>query len=153
MPIKIGTGSSAVDLSNLKVAGVEPSRIMVGTGSGAVEVWPSRYTATVTGPNTTPTRDEWVPVVSHTVTSLGVSLISGSVNWVNRLSASTYQVQIVVNGSVIATNTVHTQNVQSVSVGSDRTVNPGDVVVLEARSDGSSLSDRRRLESPTLTFV
>ena len=39
MPIKIGTGSSAVDLSNLKVAGVEPTRIMVGTGSTAVEVW------------------------------------------------------------------------------------------------------------------
>lgn len=35
----VGTGSSAVNLADVMVAGVAASKIMVGTGSAAVEVW------------------------------------------------------------------------------------------------------------------
>lgn len=40
MTVRIGTGSAAVDPSTFRVGGVLPSRIMLGTGTAAVEVWP-----------------------------------------------------------------------------------------------------------------
>lgn len=39
MTVTIGTGSGVVDLSNLMIGGVAASKIMVGTGSSAVEAW------------------------------------------------------------------------------------------------------------------
>lgn len=51
MTVKIGMGSSALDLSDAKVWGNQANKIMVGTGSSAIEAWPSyreeivRYTS------------------------------------------------------------------------------------------------------------
>ena len=39
MTVRIGTGSASVDPSALRVAGAAPSKIMLGTGSAAVQVW------------------------------------------------------------------------------------------------------------------
>lgn len=50
MPVRIGTGSSAVDPSALRVAGVAPSKIMLGTGTSAVEVWTAVITVTPQAP-------------------------------------------------------------------------------------------------------
>lgn len=40
-PVRIGTGTAAVDPSALRLAGVAPSKIMMGTGAGAEQVWPT----------------------------------------------------------------------------------------------------------------
>ena len=41
MSVKVGTGSGAVDLSTLRLGGAEAQKIMVGTGSSAIEAWSS----------------------------------------------------------------------------------------------------------------
>ena len=50
MTVRIGTGSAAVDPAELRVAGMAPSKIMLGTGSSSVEVWTAIITVTPQAP-------------------------------------------------------------------------------------------------------
>ena len=70
--IRIGTGTSAVDPSALRVAGVSPSKIMLGTGSAAVEVWSaSPYPATGAFEIVNGAAFQPYEVFSHTVVESG----------------------------------------------------------------------------------
>lgn len=78
MTVRVGTGSAAVDPSALRVAGVEPVRIMLGTGSTAVEVWrASVYPASATWSSTIST--SLSTKASHTIAEAGSFLITHSV--------------------------------------------------------------------------
>lgn len=149
MTVRIGTGSAAVDPSALLVAGVAPSKIMLGTGTGAVEVWAARYVATITGPAVSATSSTSLSLVlSHTVTGGGLSVVSGGGTWSNPVF--TRRVQVRVNGVVVADESTSTNDFHPVAVAAERMLLPGDLVELWARH--SSTSSGARILSPRLTF-
>lgn len=53
MSVKVGTGSGAVDLSTVRVGGIETQKIMLGTGTSAVEVWSNQTNRVIQNVNPT----------------------------------------------------------------------------------------------------
>lgn len=53
MPVKIGTGSGAVDLSTLRAGDAEVQKVMVGTGSSAIEAWSNQTSRVIRNVNPT----------------------------------------------------------------------------------------------------
>ena len=131
MPVRIGTGTGAVDPSALRVAGVEPTRIMVGTGSAAVEVWSASIY---------PQSGTWGPVAmtgsattyaTHTINEPGTYTIAHDVT---RTSGS---------GSVVAAiagpwgTTSGSQVLGTSTASTVRTLSQGDVINFQASRSGS----------------
>ena len=149
MPVRIGTGTGAVDPSALRVAGVEPTRIMVGTGSAAVEVWSARYTAAIIGDPTTVTPSAMYLALSHIVPRRGRAVIIGGGIWDRPMN--TRQVQVRVNGVEVANEQTDTDGYHPAPQSADLQLEAGDVVELWARHSSTIAS--RRILNPRLDFT
>lgn len=137
-----------------RLGGLRPIRLMLGTGTGAVVMWPPRYTATGTfiPDSHQPAASVWQTTVTHTVETFGASLITGSVGWYAPDSGQIQQVRLLVNGVVVATNPNSGPNPRQVSTSGDRLVDPGDVVDLQIFSSAAGGS-ARLTNARTLTLA
>lgn len=150
MPVRVGTGSSAVDLSALRVAGVAPSKIMLGTGTSAVEAWSARPTGSWSGGELILSQNLETTLLSHTVSAPGRASITGSVMWYYSASNTTLASRLLINGAERAIDTSRPFNVSNhqhnLSVP-ELTLNAGDVVSLTARGSASTENYRRVMYS------
>lgn len=93
--VRVGTGSG----------NVKAKRVMLGTGTSAVEVWSARYKASGSGgPFTLQTFNVWGEVARHTVTGGGPTSGTFTVNWRKAWDSQFIQQGIVVqrNGVTVA---------------------------------------------------
>lgn len=117
---------------------------------GTVLVWAARYYATITGPDVSVTSNTSLSLaMSHTVTWAGLSIISGGGTWA--APTFTRQVQVRVNGTIVADASTTTDDVHPTATSAEQTLAAGDIVELWARH--SSTSSSARVLSPALTFV
>lgn len=108
MPVKVGTGSGAVDPSVLHLGGAEAQKIMVGTGSSAVEAWANFYEAS----GTIPEQIWWSgdkgerTIASHVMQRGATVQVVAHVIWlqVDYNSTAAYRFSIDRNGVRIATS-------------------------------------------------
>lgn len=107
MTVKIGMGGSALDLSDVRVGGNQANRIMVGTGTSAVEVWSNSYEASGTIPEHT-----WDvynkgerTVASHVMPRAATVHVVGHIIWlqVDYNSTAAYRFSIKLNGVNVVT--------------------------------------------------
>lgn len=158
MTVKIGTGSSASELTSVRVgtgsSNAEVQRVMVGTGSSAVEVWSARYTASLTVGGGLIARYDWSTQIAHTTARGGRSIIAGEVVFSARYYSSTYDIRILVNGSVVASESYkeHPNAVFQVSTLVDVQLAGGDEVALQVATSAYQGGDRT-VVSASLSFT
>lgn len=101
---------AGVDIADVRVAGQQAQRVMLGTGSTAVEVWSAelpRLILNMARTDTTLTNvdpaNTWVTVASHTNDSTARAA-SGQVTieWVRAWGDQTYGIRLTVGGTQVA---------------------------------------------------
>ena len=156
MPVRIGTGTGAVDPSALRVAGVSPTRIMVGTGSAAVEVWSAelpRLELSMGRTDTTLTNvdpaNTWVTVASHTNDSTARAA-SGQVaiEWARAWGDQTYGIRLTVGGTQVAYSQISgggaAYEIHYLTIGPDVEIPAGAALAIQARTSDPYAGNNRR---------
>lgn len=137
-------------IKDVRVAGAQAQRVMLGTGTSAVEVWSARVAGSWSGGELVLSRNVETTLLSHTVSSPGRASITGSVMWYYSASNTTLTSRLLINGTEMAIDTSRPTNVSNhqhnLSVP-ELTLNAGDVVSLTARGSAATENYRRVMYS------